>query len=132
MGVLASGVLSGKFSGEAPTVTGTRVDRASLSSRDHDVAGAAVQVANELGATPAQVAIAWTLQQSPRMHPILGARNVEQLVDNLGATNVHLPPEADAQLKAATYFDVGFPTSFIEQTQEFVYGPAGSLVDGRA
>ncbi len=84
-------------------------------------------VADHLGATPAQVAIAWTMTRSPSIHPIIGARRVEQLRDNLGALDVHLPPQARARLEAATEFTLGFPNDFINQNSSWVFGTA--LVD---
>lgn len=84
-----------------------------------------------MGATPAQVAIAWTMARSRAVHPLLGARRPEQLADNLGALDVVLTDEARQRLETATHFDIGFPSNFIAETQGFVYGPAGALVDGR-
>jgi aryl-alcohol dehydrogenase-like predicted oxidoreductase len=83
-------------------------------------------VADKLGATPSQVALAWTRHRSPAVHPIVGARRVEQLTDNLGAVDLVLPAEAVAELEAATAFDVGFPASFIQETGGWVFG-AGAL-----
>lgn len=130
-GPLAGGTLSGKFSGAAVAESGTRVNSAELSVREQLIASTVVEVAAELDATPAQVAIAWTMHRSGAVHPILGARRTEQLEDNLAALDVVLPVEAVDRLEAATAFDVGFPTNFIQGTQDFVYGPAGALVDGR-
>lgn len=130
-GPLAGGTLSGKFSGPGPAEQGTRVDAATLKDRDRWVAAAVTDVARELALTPAQVAIAWTRHHSRAVHPILGARKPEQLADNLAAVDVRLPAEAVSRLEEATAFEAGFPTDFITQTRNFVYGPAGQLVDGR-
>ncbi len=43
------------------------------------------RLADELGASSSQVVIAWTRLRSRNLHPILGARRVDQLTDNLGA-----------------------------------------------
>ncbi len=131
-GPLASGVLSGKFSGAHRAETGTRVEAATLTDRERTIAEAVVKVAREQHVTPAAVAIAWTMQRSRTVHPILGARRAEQLADNLAALVVVLPVEAVAELEASTGFEVGFPTDFIHETQGFVYGPVGQLVDGRS
>lgn len=130
-GPLGGGLLSGKFSGSAPAEEGTRVDGTSLSDRQRSIAACVSELAQELGATAAQVAIAWTMTRSRHVHPILGARRPEQLADNLGALELTLPDEARQRLEAATGFEVGFPTNFIDETQGFVYGPVGELVDGR-
>ncbi len=128
---LAGGILSGKYAaaaGDGANSTGnTRLSAASISERDRAVAQAVRVAANDLGATPSQVAIAWTRARSAAIHPILGARRVEQLRDNLGALDMALPPELVARLDAATGFEVGFPTDFIAQTSPWVFGAA--LVD---
>jgi aryl-alcohol dehydrogenase-like predicted oxidoreductase len=120
---LAGGILSGKFTGGA-TEAGTRVDPASLTDSQHRVARVVQEVADEIGASPSQVAIAWTRQRSPAIHPIVGARRVEQLLDNLGAAGLDLPAEATAKLEAATAFEVGFPADFIRDTGPWVFGAA--------
>ncbi|HEY8338763.1 MAG TPA: aldo/keto reductase [Egibacteraceae bacterium] len=132
-GPLAGGVLSGKHSGagHSSPPTGTRVDVRSLSARDHAAARAVMAVADEIGATASQVAIAWARARSRAIHPIVGARSVAQLKDDLGAVDVVLPPEAVQRLDAAVEFDIGFPTAFLDETSTFVYGEPVNRVDGR-
>jgi hypothetical protein len=57
------------------------------------------------------------------VHPIIGARNLDQLADNLGGTDVQLPAEAIRRLDEASPVTLGFPHDFIAQAREFVYGP---------
>lgn len=57
-------------------------------------------VAAELGATPAQVALAWLLKRSPVMLPIPGTKTVSHLEDNLGAATVELSDKQFAALDA--------------------------------
>ncbi|WP_037370456.1 aldo/keto reductase [Amycolatopsis orientalis] len=130
-GPLASGVLSGKFTRPGGPDTATRVAPESLGDRDHAAARAVQQVADELGATASQVAIAWTRSRSRAVHPIIGARTVDQLKDNLGAVDVALPDEAVERLAAAVDFTAGFPTDFIAETGPWVFGEASARVDGR-
>ncbi len=130
-GPLASGVLSGKFTGSGPVPQGTRVDAESLSDRDRAVARAVQEVAEELGVTSAQVAIAWTRAHSRAVHPIVGARHADQLRDNLAAVDCELPADAVARLESVTGFVAGFPTDFIAQTSPWVFGDASKQVDGR-
>jgi aryl-alcohol dehydrogenase-like predicted oxidoreductase len=49
-------------------------------------------IANDLGATPAQVAIAWLLAQRPWIVPIPGTTKLHRLDENLGAERVTLSP----------------------------------------
>jgi aryl-alcohol dehydrogenase-like predicted oxidoreductase len=121
---LANGVLSGKFTAPSAEAGPTRVDPASLSEHDLAVAREVQAVAEDLGASPAQVALAWTMAHAPRVHPIVGARRLDQLEDNLGAAALALPADAAARLEAVTSFQRGFPLDFIEETGRWVFGAA--------
>jgi aryl-alcohol dehydrogenase-like predicted oxidoreductase len=57
---LAGGVLSGKYTRHTAATGGTRLDPASLDERAPAVAQTVQDVAHDRGATPSQVAIAWT------------------------------------------------------------------------
>ncbi len=120
---LADGILSGKFTRQAAE-PGTRIDPATLSEHQRAVAATVQEVGDGLGATPAQVAIAWTRARSPAIHPIIGARRLDQLLDNLGAADLELPAEAVARLDAATELDLGFPATFISDNSPWVFGAA--------
>ena len=120
---LAGGILSGKYR-VASSQAGTRLAPDTLSPRDHTVARTVLEVAEEVGATPSQVAIAWTRSRSAHLHPILGARSVEQLRDNLGALDVTLPHDVVTRLDAVTGFIAGFPSDFIAENTPWVFGAA--------
>ncbi|MBX7555713.1 aldo/keto reductase [Streptomyces sp. tea 10] len=128
---LAGGLLSGKFT--RPGTDGpSRVDRADVSEGDLAIARAVDEVADELGVSSSQVAIAWTRAHRPWIHPILGARNPAQLSDNLAAIDLELPEDAVARLDKASAIELGFPMDFIlDTTSEFVYGPSGGQTDSR-
>jgi len=55
-------------------------------------------VAEGVGATPHQVALAWLLQRSPTMVPIPGTSSVTHLRENVAAATLTLPPAAVAEL----------------------------------
>jgi pyridoxine 4-dehydrogenase len=57
-------------------------------------------VAEELDATPSQVALAWLLQKSPVILPIPGTKSVEHLTENLGAAQLTLSADDMAKLDA--------------------------------
>ena len=46
--------------------------------------------------------------------PILGARTLEQLEDNLGAVGWRLDPELEQQLDDVSALELGYPYEFIE------------------
>lgn len=56
--------------------------------------------ASRLGATAAQVSLAWLLQRSPVMLPIPGTGSLAHLEQNLGAADIHLDEAALAELDA--------------------------------
>lgn len=85
---LAGGILSGKFTQEQRPESGARIDPSSITEQQHKVATIVQTIANELGATPSQVAIAWTRTRSHHIHPIIGARRLDQLLDNVGVLDL--------------------------------------------
>lgn len=97
---LAGGFLSGKYDRDGSTTEGRRATF-DFPPIDKDRGFAAVEamrpIAAEHGATVAQVALAWLLHQPVVTSVIVGAKRVDQLVDNIGATGVRL---TDADLEA--------------------------------
>ena len=127
---LGGGVLSGKYtSPPGGTHDSTRLPADAVTERQHAIVRAVRGVAAELGASPSQVALAWTMTGSRAVHPILGVRHLGQLQDNLQALTLQLPPESVAQLEAATSFEIGFPHDFITNMHTFVFGEAAHRVD---
>lgn len=63
--------------------------------------GTVHEVANQLGATASQVALAWLLHRSPAMLPIPGTASVKHLEENLGAADLRLDDAAFTALDAA-------------------------------
>ncbi|MGH3188595.1 MAG: aldo/keto reductase [Streptosporangiaceae bacterium] len=59
------------------------------------------RVAEEKGATPAQLALAWLLAQQPWIVPIPGTRRLQRLEENLGAAGVELTSADLAAIGAA-------------------------------
>ena len=67
-------------------------------------------VAGEAGKTVPQVALNWLLQRPTVSTLIIGARNEQQLRDNLGAVGWNLTPEQVAKLDAASAVTPAIPT----------------------
>lgn len=136
---LGGGVLTGKYSSSSSSAPGgsddvmvpRRLSADSLSERDHRVAAAVVEVAGEVGVSPSAVAIAWVMQRSPLIHPILGARSSTQLIDNLAAAEVALTEEQLVRVEEFTANELGFPHDFIRDTGSWVFGAANDrTLDG--
>jgi aryl-alcohol dehydrogenase-like predicted oxidoreductase len=110
---LGGGWLTGKYAsderpsgetrlGEDPERGVEAYDRRSAQQRTWDVVDAVRRVADDRGATMAQVALAWLVDRPGVSSVILGARTTEQLADNLGAAGLHLDAEETARLDAAS------------------------------
>jgi aryl-alcohol dehydrogenase-like predicted oxidoreductase len=119
---LGGGILSGKYRQGEDLPVGTRGGDTEepihftyrLDERAWRIVEAVRGVADELGKTPAQVALNWVVNKPGITAPIVGVRNLEQLEANLGAIGWRLE---DAQLKAllwASAFPRGYPYDFIE------------------
>ncbi|WP_342362279.1 aldo/keto reductase [Terrarubrum flagellatum] len=132
---LASGVLTGKYSradldagsgvGE-PTGTRKNVAAAqnSLHARGLAIADVVKEVAAEMGKTPAQTALAWTLRNPAVTAPIIGARTLKQLEDNLGALDVEFSDAQAKKLDQTSAIELGFPHEMLMRpmTQAVVFG----------
>jgi aryl-alcohol dehydrogenase-like predicted oxidoreductase len=57
-------------------------------------------LAQELGCTPAQLALAWLLHKAPHIVPIPGTTQLDHLHEDLGAASVQLSPQAMARVEA--------------------------------
>jgi aryl-alcohol dehydrogenase-like predicted oxidoreductase len=121
--VLGAGVLSGKYNKDR-NAKGRAAQGAARNEKNLQIAAVAGEIAAALGATPSQVAIAWAMSRPGVMIPLLGARNVAQLEDNLGALDVRPTPEHLSRLDEASAIDLGFPHEFLRQPaiQDLVFG----------
>jgi len=75
------------------------------------------EIADQIGATPSQVALSWVTNRPAVSATIIGARTMKQLDDNLAAAELQLDAEAISRLDA-----VSAPTP-----DEYPYGRFGSL-----
>ncbi len=100
---LASGVLTGKYDNGMPKDSRlARIDwlRDGLLSEDRTARVRKFKaIADGLGASRAQVALAWAASRPGVSSVILGATKVEQLRENLGALEVKLTPEIVRELE---------------------------------
>ncbi len=111
---LAGGALTGKIRrGDAPPA-GSRLEKLDIVSalkapRLHDVVDVLVEVANETGKTPAQVALNWVLYRPSVCNIVIGARNEEQLKQNFGALGWRLSEDQIDRLDNASAVPVMYP-----------------------
>ena len=77
------------------------------------VAEEVVNIAEDIGCTPSQVALNWVRQQPGVMVPLIGARTEAQAKDNLGCLSYHLTDEHMAKLNEVSAISYGFPHEFL-------------------
>ena len=102
---LGSGFLSGKYRRGAAlpeTARAASVQKAYLNDRGFAVLAAVVEVAERLGATPAEVALAWLAHRPGITAPIASATSVSQLTELLGGIDLRLDEAATASLEKAS------------------------------
>ncbi|SDH44583.1 aldo/keto reductase [Nonomuraea jiangxiensis] len=120
-GTLGGGVLTGRYRhGEIPdpdsrmgrllgqsVPAANRWARSLLNDRNLAIAEELVKVAAELGAAPAEVALAWVAGRPGVTSVLIGPRSVEQLRGNLAAFELELPREVTARLDEISHLDLG-------------------------
>ncbi len=68
---------------------------------NHALVDVLTSVAGTVGATPAQVALAWLLAQKPWIVPIPGTRRIDRMEENVAASDVELSPAQLAEIQDA-------------------------------
>lgn len=129
--VIGGGVLSGKYNRESDQPA--RQKRENIAPERLQLAEVVASIAQELDRSPAQVAINWVRQQQHRAQiiPILGARTVAQIRDNLGCLEFTLHEAHLARLEEASPIKLGFPHEFFssENVQNLIFGAKRSWLD---
>ncbi|MCX5205657.1 aldo/keto reductase [Streptomyces sp. NBC_00237] len=116
---LGGGVLSGKYGRD--DVIGTSAGTGESNRKSHNLAlgtlternlalaDVARDVAADLGRTPSQVALAWTLLNPGVATTLIGARTPAQLAENLGALEIEFTTAQLTRLDAASAIELGQP-----------------------
>jgi aryl-alcohol dehydrogenase-like predicted oxidoreductase len=133
---LAGGVLTGKYAG-SKQAGGKRFDTPEMSqflasgARTEAVVREVQAVAHECGRSPAQIALAWLRQRPVPVIPIIGARRLDQVKDNLASIEVKLDPSHLDRLDGASRIELGFPHDFFKKdmVRTIVYGGMRDLID---
>jgi aryl-alcohol dehydrogenase-like predicted oxidoreductase len=117
---LARGVLTGKYHGEGKTDGGRMTNEGMKEflpeeQRTAPIISAVKAVAEQTGGSMAQVALAWLRHRTVPVIPIIGARKVSQLQDNLASLDLELSAEQLKSLDGASRIKLGFPESIYER-----------------
>jgi aryl-alcohol dehydrogenase-like predicted oxidoreductase len=117
---LARGFLTGKYHGEGKA-DGARMTNEGMKEflpeeqRAAPIISVVKSVSEQTGRSMAQVALAWLRRQTVPVIPIIGARKVSQLQDNLASLDLELSAEQLKSLDGASRIDLGFPESIYEK-----------------
>lgn len=124
---LRGGWLSGKIHrGISAPLPDTRIEEAEkrgwseswnvyANERTWQVIDTLSEIASEMQKTVAQIALNWLLQKATVTAPILGARTMTHLQDNLGATGWALSKEQVARLDKASAVPLPYPYELLAQ-----------------
>src|ERR1700686_3866239 len=117
---LAGGVLSGKYHGEGKADGGRMSNEGKKEflpeeQRTARIISAVKSVSEQVGRSMAQVALAWLRHQTVPVIPIIGARKVSQLQDNLASLDLELSAEQLKSLDGASRIEFEFPQSIYER-----------------
>ena len=116
---LHGGTLSGKYAKDSKPPAGTRAGNRGLffpffdETTGFGIVEKVKQIAEEQGATPAQIALSWLLSKNHIV--LLGARTLEQFEENLGALDVNLTTGQLENLDRITKPRVQYPNWMIER-----------------
>ncbi|MGW1884716.1 aldo/keto reductase [Streptomyces sp. NPDC001970] len=125
---LGGGLLTGKYRG------GTKGRLSDLKRLVHTestdqktaVVDTVLAIAEETGATPAQVSMAWLRQRAARattsLIPVIGPRNLGQLESYLGALGVELTPEQFTRLDEVSAVPLGVPHELVAERRDTARG----------
>ena len=129
---LATGILTGKFLNEKSPEGSRNEGRTSkrFNTRNEAIAQEVVNIAKEVDRSPAQVALAWVKHQN--VMPIIGARKMDQLKDNLGFLSLTLEQAHLDRLNAVSAIELGFPYDFYNGAgaQRMIYGDMVNQIEG--
>ena len=114
-GPLSQGRLSGKFRRNQPVPAGSRMAQgagegpAIPEERLYRLVDVLDAISEETGKTAAQISINWLLQRPTVASVLIGARDEEQLRENLGAVGWNLSAEQVARLDEVSETDTIYP-----------------------
>lgn len=123
---LSGGVLTGKYQkGESGRMSSEMLKEFMPEQQRTDRIVAALKtVSDQFDRSMAQVALAWLRTRSVPVIPIIGARKLSQLQDNLGSFDLTLSEDQVKTLDDASHIEPGFPHAVFlrEMPRTLLYG----------
>jgi aryl-alcohol dehydrogenase-like predicted oxidoreductase len=133
---LAGGVLTGKQLEPGGAKESRQADPGmkqfmTPNARKEAIAREVVAVSRECVHSPAQVALAWLRQRSTPVIPIIGARKLAQVKDNLASVDMRLELSLVQRLDSVSQIELGFPGDFFakEMVRNFSSGGMRDRID---
>lgn len=127
---LKNGFLSGKYRrGREVTDSARTAFVGGPSEAEFEVIDAVAAIAEELGTTSAAVSLAWLRARQGTVVPILGARRLTHLEDNLAALDVSLTPDQVRRLDEVSAPALNYPAPMHGELRAMLQF-AGTTVDG--
>jgi aryl-alcohol dehydrogenase-like predicted oxidoreductase len=123
---LAAGMLTGKITRDRKPPESRLAQREMplytlyFTERGFRIVDELVACAREAGCAPSQLALAWQLRQPEVSSVIIGARNREQLDENLGAAAVTIDPALLERLERVSAPEAEYPGAFIDFIQTWL------------
>jgi len=128
---LSNGILTGKYHGHGASTAGAGTGRmnspmlqefAPDPERTERIVTSVKQVSEQVGRSMAQVALAWLRYRKVAVIPILGARKLSQLQDNLASSTLVLSEDQVKTLDEASKIEPGFPYNLYPKSRAITYG----------
>jgi aryl-alcohol dehydrogenase-like predicted oxidoreductase len=128
--VIGGGILSGKYNKNKDEQGRAQLNKA-IKEEHLKIAEKVIEVSNEIGCSPSQVAINWVRQQPGVIIPIIGAKTQAQTNDNIDCLKFSLNEEQINEMSKVSKIDLGFPHTFLssDNIRNLTFGGTYDKID---
>lgn len=127
---LSGGMLSGKYFSQEQPPDGSRFDSRKNVVKDkytvwqeksNNLIRELINISSKCEKSPSELALAWLLKKEEVSSVLMGVKNVNQLNNNLGASDWNLPDEYWTKLDSLSKIDLGYPNDIYQSTTKDWY-----------
>jgi len=121
---LAGGALTGKYLENSSDEKRLPESSKRLKGKSIEITKRIIEIARETGCNPSHVAINWLRRKNQSIIPVIGARRVDQLTDNLKCLDHSLTDTHFHELDDLSHIEPGFPHEFLASNsiREIIFG----------